>query len=740
MDNQRSLKILRLASLSTTQNSQSDDTLQNRVNYVVREDGFLERECCEDEENVADTCNVLQIAKNENTLLFTAEEITSNEESDDQHNDLDYGAHESTDEDDEASNSDAQDEVDNIPPEDIPDVVNEKENEPNTNIGLAVSDTTQVGQPNFKRKRSNRWDTDSMKWSDNKNKSRREKGKNYFGRKKVENKITYNIPRQKRQIKEKCNCKLSVKSTKLKCHEFSEQERKLIFNKFWTKMTWNERKIYVCSVVEMKHVDRQRNRKEEENSRRTTSLAYYLYKNNQKLRVCKKMFLNTLSIGEWSVLNWKKADSSETGVENDELEDEERSSDNEVLTRKKVVRRKLFQKQKSNLVSFFSSLPKMESHYCRATSSKLYLEPTWKSKKSLYDMYAEDWCKSNNSKPLSIASFHHVFDDLHLSLFRPKKDECEKCMSFKTKNLSEEDYNLHQQKKEEARLEKENDKKSSNKVFTMDVQGVLLCPKSNVSSLYFKTKLITHNFTIFDIQTKDGYCFLWNETEGGVSADCYCSIITNFLTRNVIPSITDDQDIVIWSDGCTSQNRNVTLSNALLNIAILQKITIIQKYFEKGHSQMEADSMHATIERKMKNEKINIPADYIQICQRARRYPRPYFVQYLHHDYFKKFNDVAFYSSIRPGKKTGDAKVTDIHALKYQPDGLIFYKIRHTDNWNLLENRVNKSISVRQLEDLPRLYHNELPIKKKKYEHLQSLKNTLDSDYHRFYDDLQFVN
>jgi hypothetical protein len=33
------------------------------------------------------------------------------------------------------------------------------------------------------------------------------------------------------------------------------------------------------------------------------------------------------------------------------------------------------------------------------------------------------------------------------------------------------------------------------------------------------------------------------------------------------------------------------------------------------------------------------------------------------------------YSSIRPGRKTGDPKVTDIKAIAYLPDGLIKVKL-----------------------------------------------------------------
>lgn len=65
-------------------------------------------------------------------------------------------------------------------------------------------------------------------------------------------------------------------------------------------------------------------------------------------------------------------------------------------------------------------------------------------------------------------------------------------------------------------MKKNRDKLNEKNVYTMDLQAVLLSPKSQVSSLYYKTKLIVHNFCLFNLKTSEGYCYLWNETEGGL--------------------------------------------------------------------------------------------------------------------------------------------------------------------------------------------------------------------------------
>ncbi|CAG5047306.1 unnamed protein product [Parnassius apollo] len=196
---------------------------------------------------------------------------------------------------------------------------------------------------------------------------------------------------------------------------------------------------------------------------------------------------------------------------------------------KENVRKNPHEAEVKSLKEFLKNIPKMESHYCRKHTSKLYLLPEWLSKKALYDFYKSDWCPSQNIEPLSIAKFSNTLEIENISLFKPKKDECEKCLSYKLGNIPEPEYREHIESKNEARIEKENDKKTEEFVFTMDKQTVLLAPKSNVSSLYYKTKLCTHNFCVFNLKNKDGYCFLWNETEGGLTSDNYATIIVKFI-------------------------------------------------------------------------------------------------------------------------------------------------------------------------------------------------------------------
>ncbi|KAM4560531.1 NLR family CARD domain-containing protein 3-like [Odontesthes bonariensis] len=181
----------------------------------------------------------------------------------------------------------------------------------------------------------------------------------------------------------------------------------------------------------------------------------------------------------------------------------------------------------------------------------------------------------------------------------------------------------------------------------MDLQSLLLCPKLQASALYYKMKLGVHNFTIYNMASHAAKNYLWHEGEAGLSASEFVSCIVHFLKSQA--SYTE---FVLWSDGCGYQNRNLVLSNALLKFATEMKKTVTQKYLERGHTQMECDSVHSVIERKMRDRDVHVPAEYAAVIRGARSRPFPYDVQYVDHSFFQDFSKVNFCKSLRPGSKS----------------------------------------------------------------------------------------
>lgn len=437
-----------------------------------------------------------------------------------------------------------------------------------------------------------------------------------------------------------CQSAACQRSSKLHCTQVDQSKREEIFIYFWEKLDWKERKIFVQSLAEVSSVKRQRT--EADTSRRSASIFCHLVVDGRRLRVCQRMFLSTLGIGQWSLLKWvgRRGNSPE---------------------KTKRVRVRAGTEGQDFLKAFLRDLPKVPSHYCRSSSSKMYLEPFFKSISHLHTQYKRS-CEDHGFQPLSRQVFSTIFHEMNLSLFHPKKDQCDTCCAFKAGNLDAATWEEHCIKKDSARAMKQKDKEEAGEktLVCMDLQGLLLCPRLQASALYYKTKLSVHNFTIFDMKSHDATNYLWHEGEAGLSANEFASCIVHYLEEHPLYD-----EYILWSDGCGYQNRNLLLSNALLRFATEHQKPVTQKYLEKGHTQMECDSVHSVIERSLRHREICVPAEYAAVIRGARSKPRPYEVRYVSHAFFKDFSQVNLYKSMRPGKSAGDPTVHDLRAIRY---------------------------------------------------------------------------
>ncbi|CAG5036894.1 unnamed protein product [Parnassius apollo] len=267
----------------------------------------------------------------------------------------------------------------------------------------------------------------------------------------------------------------------------------------------------------------------------------------------------------------------------------------------------------------------------------------------------------------------------------------------------------------------------------MDLEAVKVCPYLTASALYFKTKLTCHNFTVFNLVTKHCSCYWFDETSADLTSSTFATFLIDYLERHCIPH---QLPIVIYSDGCTYQNRNCVLANALLLLSKQHNVIITQKFLEPGHTQMKCDSVHSTIERKLKNREIHLPSDYVTITKEARS-TNPYEAINVDHEFVKDYArpENMLYKSIRPGRKAGDPQVVDIRVIKYNIM-TIEVKLGFDEQLIPLPHRPRLLASE---AIYPPLHPNKIPITVTKYNHLQQLKAVLPKDCHNFYDTLPFV-
>ena len=107
-------------------------------------------------------------------------------------------------------------------------------------------------------------------------------------------------------------------------------------------------------------------------------------------------------------------------------------------------------------------------------------------------MYVQ-FCEDNGRQPLNKHALNEAFQQSNLSLYTPKKDMCDVCISHEVGNVPDDVLNAHILEKEAARNEKELDKAEAIRclttdgpktvVISMDLQSVLLAPRLNASAL-----------------------------------------------------------------------------------------------------------------------------------------------------------------------------------------------------------------------------------------------------------------
>lgn len=592
-----------------------------------------------------------------------------------------------------------------------------------------VNDPVELGEIKRKRKRI----ADPEDWRDNKNQKLREQGKKYEGwSRKSGEKGKRGKERNEREMGPPCNSKGCEKTKLRQCKEINETEREQLFNTFWSDLSWDQKKIYIGSLVVRSEPIVSR-KEDPTKSRRQNTLSYTLKKPNGKIiQVCKKLFMSTFDLGEWTLLQWA------SGNIDGESHGMTPSRENVVLQRRTVSQTREKRKSAGNdvLNTFLESLPKLPSHYCRQRSSKVYLEPTFQN--SMADIYKEyiKVCKEHHSGPIkavSRASFDRHVSKLNLSFQPVKKDRCDKCIMFENKNIDDAAYNEHIIQKDRARKEKEEDKRKALEglctVLAMDVEAVKVSPSLNASAIYYKTKLCCHNFTVLNLANQESVCYWFEETQADLSANTFASCLTDFLSQKCDLS----KPIIVWSDGCTNQNRNSIMANALLSFSFEKNVQIEQKFLVIGHTQMEVDGIHSLIERKLKDKPIYLPSDFVRYTEEARQKPTPLLTKTLTYSFVKNYGErsTMVYESIRPGKKPSNSNSYSDRAMKYY-DGKIQVKLSFDAEYSDLPQRVKNK--CKPLSFFQALHKERLKITKRKYLHLQDLKAVIPQDCHPFYD------
>ena len=131
----------------------------------------------------------------------------------------------------------------------------------------------------------------------------------------------------------------------------------------------------------------------------------------------------------------------------------------------------------------------------------------------------------------------------------------------------------------------------------------------------------------------------------------------------------------MFSDDCAGQNRNRFVAFALNFARAHFDLKIINHtLLEKGHTETENDSVHATIERKARNIEIYFPQQWFAVVRSARSSKQPYIVCEMTSGDFINFKEMS--SKVRnlnmndSGNKISWSKVRQVVSKADDPSAL----------------------------------------------------------------------
>ncbi|KAK4885146.1 hypothetical protein RN001_001417 [Aquatica leii] len=349
-------------------------------------------------------------------------------------------------------------------------------------------------------------------------------------------------------------------------------------------------------------------------------------------------------------------------------------------------------KVKNDIRNHIGSFPTVSSHYCRARTNKFYLDGCLNIQ-TMYRLYVER-CKTNHREYAKVTTYRHILNT------------------------------------------------------ETNLQSVLPTPCGDVNFFYYKRKLATYNFTIFDVKNKEGHCYLWHEGIAKRGANEIYSCVYKFISKN------ENENLVFYSDNCVGQNKNKFVFGMYLYcIKKIENIkSITHKFLIVGHTQNEGDSMHASIEREkkrvLKSGPIYVPSQWSMVVRNAKKQGKPYKVDEISTndvlDFKKIISKIGNNFSLNSDKEKVIWRDVKIVRVEKAHPNIIFYKTSFDQLSPYKHIQIKNSLRHSSVTDLTLTpaYTRPPPISRGKKQHLLEMckENAILEVHWPFYKNLEASN
>lgn len=233
-------------------------------------------------------------------------------------------------------------------------------------------------------------------------------------------------------------------------------------------------------------------------SRRTISKDYSLLFENKVIKVCFQFILSTLNITK-KFFYYTTDNASPYGLSKMDQRGKHLSNNKKTVQIMKYID------------TFIQKLPAVQSHYCRASSSRKYLPTEFGNLSRLYELNVFD-CKNNEMETVSKSIFRNIFlNKYNIGFHTSKKDKCRFCSKYENieniRKLTDDEQHLknkHEKEKKDTKkmfLSDQDLSKAGGNHFicaSFDLQKILNTPQGQNMNLYYGRKYNMFNLTIYE--------------------------------------------------------------------------------------------------------------------------------------------------------------------------------------------------------------------------------------------------
>lgn len=374
---------------------------------------------------------------------------------------------------------------------------------------------------------------------------------------------------KERKIGPRCKCKL-------KCFEkICEENRLEIIKSFNSILNKEKQDTYLCGLIKMKSVERIRPRTGVKTSKSFIG-NFVIRIGINNYNVCKKAFCSMHGI------TVSRVNRLQLCIKSNNLSPNDRRGKH--VNRPNIIPEAILNQVSEHIKSF----PAQESHYSREKNSNVkYLSPDLNLSimhKLYLEKYENDvYIKMQNneeSKPILKYDFFCRFfaDNFNISFGYPRTDTCQTCDRLKnvidvetneeSKIILETEKQIHISKAEFfyqdlKKYEAESKINNTTEVLCFDFQQNLPLPHVPAGDVFYKRQLWVFNFCIYSGKTGQSYFYMYDEAIARKGKNEVISFLKHFFQTLLDRQVNT---IYLFSDNCSAQNKNHTLTQFLYTV------------------------------------------------------------------------------------------------------------------------------------------------------------------------------